>query len=128
MEGVACALARDLTLFRRLGTTIEGLHCGGGATQNALWSRIKADVLNVPLSISDEPEAGLQGAALLGAAGVGLIGDLVAAAGSRVTFREQLEPDPAQVEAYRTCTRRFERIYDHLLGFWQGDGGGGVTQ
>ena len=121
MEGTAYALAKDLELLRRLGGVIDRVQCGGGATRNTLWSQIKADVLQMPLEISTEPEAGIRGAALLGAAGVGLIKDLAHAARHRSRSADCVEPDGHNALGYRRATRQFRRIYDHMLGFWQRD-------
>ena len=68
MEGVALAFGKDLALFSELGSGAKRILCVGGGTRNELWNRIKADVARMPLELSDEPEAGLKGAALLAAA------------------------------------------------------------
>ena len=73
----------------------------------------------MPLELSDEPEAGLKGAALLGAAGVGLIDDPAAVACQRRIATQVVQPQPEGVERYRAALEDFRRVYDHLLGFWQ---------
>jgi sugar (pentulose or hexulose) kinase len=121
MEGVAYAAAKDAELFAHLGARLERVFCVGGGARNALWNQIKADVFGMPLALSDEPEAGLQGAALLGAAGVGLVDDLVAAARKRLVPKEIVQPNAEASRQYRSCLEEFTRIYDHQLGFWQGE-------
>jgi len=120
MEGVAFAMGRDVGLFRRLGVTVEQVLCVGGGARNELWNQIKADVVQAPLRISDEPEAGLKGAALLAAAGVGLIDDLVAAARRRRTMGRTVRPQPDNGPCYAAALAEFTRVYDHMLGFWMG--------
>ena len=95
------------------------LFCVGGGSKNALWNQIKADVLRLPLVLSDQPEAGLQGAALLGAAGVGLVDDLAGSAHRRLVPKETVNPNAEVSQRYRACLAEFSRIYDHQLGFWQ---------
>ena len=126
MEGVALAMGLDLRLFRSLGMEVERFLCVGGGTRNQLWNQIKADVVQMTLELSDEPEAGLKGAAILGAAGVGLVAGtdrrLVAAqeACRRRTATRRVDPQPESAKQYQAVLEEFSRVYDHMLGFWQG--------
>jgi sugar (pentulose or hexulose) kinase len=72
----------------------------------------------VPLEVADEPEAGVKGAALLAAAGVGLVKDPAATAVARRAAATVVEPVAADVAAYAAVQKEFNRVYDHLLGFW----------
>lgn len=119
MEGVALAMGRDVALFRSLGLEVDKILCVGGGARNELWNQIKADVVRAPLQVSDEPEAGLKGAALLGATGVGLIDDPAEVARQRQTAAKVVQPRPQQSRRYRDVLVEFSRIYEHMLGFWQ---------
>jgi len=120
MEGVALAMGLDLRLFRGLGVEVERFLSVGGGTRNQLWNQIKADIVQMPLELSDEPEAGLRGAAILGAAGVGLVGDPATVACQRRTTTRKVEPHPESAQRYQAVLEEFSRVYDHMLGFWQG--------
>ena len=119
MEGVALAMGLDLQLFESLGVTVDRFLCGGGGIRNQLWNQIKADVLKRRLELSDEPEAGLKGAAILGAAGAGLIDDPVQAALQLRSATKTVEPNPESSSRYEAVLKEFSRVYDHMLGFWQ---------
>lgn len=119
MEGVALALGRDAALFTRLGMKIDRIFCVGGGTKNPLWNQIKADVVNMPLELAEEPESGLKGAALLGAAGAGLIQDPAAEALRRRHTDKRVDPRADGPQWSGNALARFTRIYDHMLGFWQ---------
>ncbi|MBN2473953.1 MAG: hypothetical protein JXB62_05065 [Pirellulales bacterium] len=119
MEGVALAAGLDLALFRSLGVDVDRVLCVGGGTRNGLMNQIKADVFQMPLELSGEPEAGLKGAALLGAAGVGLIGDPGEVACQRRSATKTVPPTPEGARRYEAVLREFSRVYDHMLGFWQ---------
>ena len=119
MEGVALGLGRDARLFTSLGVRVDRFLCVGGGTRNQLWNQIKADVVGRPLELSDEPEAGLKGAALLGAAGAGLIGDPATTACERRTATRTVHPRPEGTRRYQAALEEFGRVYDHMLGFWQ---------
>jgi sugar (pentulose or hexulose) kinase len=119
MEGVAFAMGKDVRTFRACGREVTRVYSVGGGTRNLLWNQIKADVMQVPLELSDEPEAGLQGAALLAAAGVGLISDPGAEALRRRKPLCTITPDRAASARYQAAQAEFIRVYEHMLGFWQ---------
>jgi len=121
MEGVALAMGRDARLFASLGVRVDRFLCVGGGSRNQLWNQIKANVVGMPLELSDEPEAGLKGAALLGAAGAGLLSDLATAACERRTATRTVHPQPESTRRYQAALEEFGRVYDHMLGFWQTD-------
>lgn len=118
MEGVAFAMGKDVGMFHKLGLNTHRLFSVGGGTRNALWNEIKAGVLGRALAISPEPEAGIKGCGLLGAAGVGLIDDPAAEAIARRASSQNVEAAPADIAAYAALQPKFNRIYDHMLGFW----------
>jgi xylulokinase len=119
MEGVALAMGRDAEMFRELGVSIERLLCVGGGARNELWNQIKANATNMALELANEAEAGIQGAALLGAAGAGLIDDPASEAVSRRQTAKIVRPEGEQAQQYRESLAEFRRVYDHMLGFWQ---------
>ncbi len=118
MEGVALTMGKDILDFKRQGHEVKHLMSVGGGTRNELWNKIKASITGAPLELSEEPEAGLKGAALLGAAGAGLIGDLAGTAVERRAETRIVEPDRAVTEKYRKVQEEYVRIYEHMLGFW----------
>jgi xylulokinase len=117
MEGTAFALGRDARIFRRLGVTIHRVYSVGGGSRNRLLNQMKANVLQVPVELFEEPEASIRGAGILGAFGVGLI--------DRIDLTEQrddsviIEPHHEESRLYERILIEYERIYNHMLGFWQ---------
>ena len=119
MEGVALAIGMNVEVFTEIGVEIETVCCVGGATRNHLWNQIKADVLQTPIKLTDEPEATLIGAGLLGAHGVGLIDDIGTKAKKRQTTMRRILPNPENRKIYQDMLSEFKRVYEHMLGFWQ---------
>jgi xylulokinase len=119
MEGVALAMGRDTSILRGLDLTVDRVFCAGGGARNDLWNQIKANILEVPVEIASEPEAGLKGAALLGASGVGLIEDPAIVAQERRETDKTFRPQPETFDRYRNALTEYNRIYDHMFGFWQ---------
>lgn len=126
MEGVALSIGKDMALFRKLGLDVSHIMSVGGGTRNELWNEIKANTLQVSLEISPEPEAGIKGAALLAAKGAGLIDNLEETAISRRTESRIINPDPSTAEVYENAQIEFNRIYDHMLGFWNRQTNGSI--
>ena len=120
MEGVALTMGKDIGVFRKQGHEVKRLLSVGGGTRNELWNRIKASITGAPLELSEEPEAGLKGAAILGAAGVGLIGDPARVAVERRSRTRTVVPDGEMMRAYEKVQKEYNRIYEHMLGFWFG--------
>ncbi len=84
----------------------------GGASRNALFSQIKASVLNQSLTVVGLEEEVASGAALLGGIGAGVYPDARAAAASLHATRTRVEPDPGQVERYDRIFRDvYQKIY-----------------
>jgi sugar (pentulose or hexulose) kinase len=119
MEGVALAMGKDVAVFRNCGLEIRSILSVGGGTRNELWNQIKADVTRLPLELSEEPEAGLKGAALLAAAGVGMVDTLTETALARRSVTRTIEPDPDTCAVYDAVQREFLRVYERMLGFWK---------
>ena len=79
--------------------------CGGGA-RSADWTQLLADVLDLPVEVTDAAEAGTRGAALLAGIGTGVYTDLADAVDRTVHVVRSQEPRPAQVQ-YRD--HRYQR-------------------
>jgi xylulokinase len=116
IEGVVLALAREIQNFRDLGIPFNKVILTGGATRNHLLSNLKANIWNVIVVVTDEPESSLQGGGLLGAFGVGLIDSITDVPISKKA--EIINPDPELVELYKPIIQKFNRFYDHMSGYW----------
>ena len=117
MEGVGLALGKDIQTFKKVGVEIKQVFCVGGATRNKLLYQIKADITQIPHILTDEPEASLRGCALLAAFGLGFVKN----------FKENILNEntnciiiePKKKKQYEAMQSKFNRIYDHLLGYWK---------
>ena len=118
MEGVAMSMNKDISEFKTQGHPLKRLISVGGGTRNELLNQIKSSVVNRPIEISNEPEAGLKGVAILGSAGVGLINDPVQTSIERRNNIRIVQPDPEKAEVYKRSQLEYDRIYNHMIGFW----------
>jgi len=101
LEGIAL-LNREV--LRRAeaaaGRPAEVVRLAGGGSRSALWAGIKADVLDRPVELCDQSEAGLVGAAAVAWTGLGRYPDLAAAQAAMVRVARRIEPDPARAAVY----------------------------
>jgi xylulokinase len=119
MEGVALVIGKDVEQFRKLGVNLNQVVCLGGATRNRLLYQIKADVMQIPQILTDEPEASLRGCGLLASYGLGLIENVEEVANIKNSKKEIIYPNKASAEQYRILLSEFKRMYTHLLGYWR---------
>ena len=117
MEGVGLAIGKDIQTFKNMGVDIQQVFCVGGATRNKLLYQIKADITQIPHILTDEPEASLRGCGLLAAYGLGFIKSLNIPNDSR-NF-SIIEPDKTKKIEYKRLQLEFNRMYNHLLGYWK---------
>jgi xylulokinase len=100
LEGVAFALRHIADVLRAGGAEVRELRVSGGQARGALWNRIKADVLGVPVSVPAVLDGALLGYAMLAAIAAGKATDAVAAADVFVRIRERIEPDGSTAAVY----------------------------
>jgi xylulokinase len=93
LEGVAYS-ARHLLeeLEKAAGVEPTELRASGGASESDLWCQIKADVLARPIARVAVRQSGCLGAALMAAAGAGLVDGLSKAAMRAVRVERVFEP------------------------------------
>ncbi len=84
------------------------LRLAGGATRSLLWSQLFADVLGLPVSVADAPEAGALGAALCAGVAAGRYACIEDAVAQAVRVARRHQPDPAR-------TRELEDEYGVYL-------------
>src|SRR3954468_11724062 len=97
LEGVAYGLRDSLELLQSLGMTADRGRISGGGARSALWTKIVASVLDLPLERTAVEEGSAYGAALLGGVACGAFADVHEAVDACVRVRETVEPDPAWV-------------------------------
>jgi xylulokinase len=90
------------------------LLCGGGGFRSDVWNQIRADVLGRPLRRAAVPDAGVLGAAALGAVAAGLQPDLRGALADLVVQDRTYEPDPRRTARYDELFALYRPAYEAL--------------
>jgi xylulokinase len=115
MEGVAFAIRDQLDLIRAGGARVTELRISGGDTRLASWSRIKADVIGIPV-VTVPGDAAVGGVAMLAGMGAGIYAspqDAIA----QVRLGTAVDPDAA--------TRA---LYDERFAAWRELGGSSAVR
>ena len=110
LEGVAFALADNLTALRAAGADPGALLALGGGARSDYWLRLIASTLNLPILL---PVGGDYGAAF-GAARLGLMAATGADPAEVCTMpgiAARIEPDAALVPAFAEGLARFRALY-----------------
>jgi gluconokinase len=84
---------------------------GGGLLGSPTWTRIMADALGRPVTLSGVEEASARGAVLLALEALG--GPAIET--REVPLGETFAPDPESHEVYRQALARQRRLYDAVL-------------
>ena len=119
LEGVALEYGIYLRCLESLygrGKVTE-LRVTGGGEKSAVWNRIKADILGVPIVQIPGAGGAPLGAAMLAAYGVGALKDLDAAAAEWITTGAVTEPDPSRAAAGRARIERYAALLQSLNGW-----------
>jgi len=112
LEGVA----REYGIYLRTLESLDGpgtvreVRVTGGGEKSAIWNRIKADTLQVPVVQVKGAGGAPLGAALLAGHGSGKIADLGEAAGRWIRTGTTTEPDPRRGGAARARIERYASL------------------
>ena len=113
MESVAYLLKDNVEALRSMGARITEIRSLGGASKSKLWLQIKADVLDLPVTVTECAEATSLGAAILGAVACGDFPDTAAAVDAMVKIAFRVEPGAA-VADYKKPFEQY-RMLNKLL-------------
>ncbi len=116
LEGVALEYGiyvKSLEALYGRGNVTE-VRVTGGGEKSAVWNRIKADVLGVPIVQIPGAGGAPLGSALLAAHGVGFVKDLDATAREWIRPGQVTQPDPSRASLGRSRVERYEALLEHL--------------
>lgn len=114
MEGVSFELKRTLEIVENAGHQVNVIYHSGGGAYSDLWSQIKADIYQKPVSIFENTEGGILGAAILAGVGVGVYENETAGAKRCLKIKKTFTPTAALAERYNYQFALFKEIHDLL--------------
>ncbi len=111
MEGVAYEMRLNYDALSDSGIHFSRLHATGGGARSKVWTQMKADILNLPITSLKTSDAGTVGCAMLTGVAAGVFRDLKEAAAVMVQQRETCCPDPRRHEQYMEIYERYKKVY-----------------
>lgn len=100
----------------RSAFAVDGpVRLSGGGSRGPYWCQLLADVLAVPVEVTDTDEAGARGAAMLAGLGTGRYSSLPDAVAAAVRVARRYEPAGRAVAALDGDYRRYRAVVDALL-------------
>jgi xylulokinase len=114
MEGVTFELKRTLEIVENAGHQVNVIYHSGGGAYSDLWSQIKADIYQKPVSIFENTEGGILGAAILAGVGVGVYENETAGAKRCLQVKRTFTPDESLARRYSRQFELFKEVHDLL--------------
>ena len=114
LEGVAYSLQDTFSLFAEFGIPVSGIRLGGGGARGSLWRKIQAGIYGHTVEILTAEEGGAFGCALMAGVGAGHWTNLDEACAQAIEVAHRVEPDPADVAAYKRGYAAWRKLYPAL--------------
>jgi xylulokinase len=115
LEGVAFSMKDCFALLQEAGLgTVNEVRIAGGGAKGALWRRIVASVLGLPMVTVTSTEGAAYGAALLGGVGAGVWPSVEAACEVTIAATGRDEPVAEWTRAYDELYPRYRELYPAL--------------
>jgi L-xylulokinase len=118
LEGVVFNHRTHVDALRDAFEMSEG-RLTGGATRSRRWAQIFADVMGLPVLVTDAQESGALSTAMCAAVGTGMHGSLEEAGAASVRVTERLEPDADAHEQLDARYAHYRQVVAALEGAWE---------
>jgi len=112
LEG--CAYSTKLSIDTNQDMDFDGMWVCGGGARSEFFLQIHADVCNLPVYLTEVPEAVCLGSAMLGAVAAGCYKDVFEAAENMVHIKQKIEPDKNNNKQYEFYYRMYRETYSHM--------------
>jgi xylulokinase len=113
-EGVGYSVLDIADRLAELGVTVERVVASGGLARISAIQQIKADMLGVPVDLTEELESTALGAALLAGVNAGVFASIEEATESAVRIGQRFEPAAARTDMYRDFFGIYRALYASL--------------
>ena len=118
-EGVVFGHLSHIEKLRAAGARISTARLAGGGARSSVWSQMFADMIQVPMEISDGNEVGARGAALSAGIGAGVYRDYAEAVQEAVSVVRVHEPIPANTSLYLERYAEYRRLAQVMQEPWE---------
>lgn len=112
MEGVTYEIMTNIAHLESFGIKPEKIYATGGAAYSDVWLKIKADILNRPITSLVAKEVGTCGTCMMVGVATGIYKDLNEAKEAFVKEHKTFIPEPENVKKYSQLYEAYTKIYD----------------
>ncbi len=119
LEGVIFGLRDSFEIARALGLQPETTKICGGGAKSALWKKMAANILGIPVEVPENEQGPALGGAMLAAVAAGTFKNVFEASEKIVRVSEVIEPDSSLVTKYEHKYHQFAEIYPALRNVFQ---------
>jgi xylulokinase len=116
MEGVVFELRWALQEIEQAGVRVTEFKMIGGAARSPVWPQIVADVTGIPVRLPAAEQAACRGAAILAAAGMGLLPSLASGFGGSEDEQRCADPEPGRCAVYDDRFAAYQGLFALLNG------------
>ena len=120
MEGVAYEMRVNYEALAGSGIRFKKLNATGGGAKSRRWIQMKADVLNLPVTVLKTADAGTVGSAMLTGIAVGLFTGLEDAAAHMIRKLDTCYPRQEMHEKYMKVYERYRAVYQAVRPLMEG--------
>ena len=117
-EGVVFSHLRHIEKLRSAGAQIDSVRLTGGGSRSQVWSQMFADLLQVPIEVSEGTELGARGAALSASIGAGVYRNYSEAAEQAVSIIRVQEAIPANTSLYMARYAEYNHLIEVMQAPW----------
>jgi xylulokinase len=114
LEGTAFAMRDIIDRLAAMGVATGSIRIVGGGARSAVWTQMRADLTGRPAEALVSDDASAIGAAVLAATAAGALPDCVSASEALALPLRQIEPNPANREAYEDAYQRYRALFAAL--------------
>jgi xylulokinase len=114
LEGLVLDQRLNLSILAEQNVAVKHLVSVGGGSINQPWLQIKADILEMPVSVLKNKEAGALGAAVLCAAALGVYGSVEEGAGEMSEIETTIEPNLKYSSFYHDKFELYRGLHEHF--------------
>ncbi|QLE64334.1 carbohydrate kinase FGGY family [Furfurilactobacillus rossiae] len=119
-EGICFAHRQHFEqLLAVLGHRPKAIRMSGGAVNSPSWVQMFANVLNLPIELTDVSELGGLGGAMAIGVGANIFNDFGEAVNQMTHVIKRIEPDPRQVDLYATKYETYQTFGRAMDNQWE---------
>lgn len=111
MEGVTYEMLLNLKHLKKSGISPEKLYATGGGAMSSVWLQMKANILGLPITALDAPEAGTAGTVMLTGMAIGAFKNKNEAKKIMVKEVKTYLPNEEKHKKHLEIFERYEKIY-----------------